>query len=173
MSLTYSETLYSNQAPCKCGAHSQHKIWRFIWNNRGAKQKEIARVLKMTLPSVKMAMLRLRKRHLDRLCPECFTESLRNGVCENCGFEPFEPVLPLEVKPDSQNPTNAIHAGNLLGSETEYQATAHARTGPSNRRIRPRLRTRSRGLPWRCTLSPLPSPLTRRRWTAPRPGALG
>jgi hypothetical protein len=117
MSLSYGEMLYNHQNTCRCGAHTQHRILRFVWKNNPARQTEIASGLKISLPNVKMGLARLRKRRLDWLCPECFTESLVNGVCEKCGFEPFEPVLPIEVRSDSQSPINHIHAGNLLGSQ--------------------------------------------------------
>jgi hypothetical protein len=117
LSLTYSEMLYNNQNTCRCGAHTQHSILRFVWKNNPSRQSEIANGLKISLPNVKMGLARLRRRRLDRLCPECFTESLVHGVCGKCGFEPFEPVLPIEVRPGSQSPVNHIHAGNLLGSQ--------------------------------------------------------
>lgn len=66
------------------------------------------------------AFHRLRQRDLSRYCPECFRPRLLNGVCENCGFEPSTPVLPVEVRDDSQSPTNNLHPGNELGSEVDY-----------------------------------------------------
>ncbi len=105
---------------CRCGAHRQHKVFQFMWNNPSARRRDAARALKISESNVWSAIHRLRKRDLSRRCPECFRPNLFNGVCENCGFEPFVPSIPENVKMDSQSPTNFIHAGNLLGSKVAY-----------------------------------------------------
>jgi hypothetical protein len=49
-------------------------------------------------------------------------ETLFEGVCHNCGFEPCAPQVPLEVSLSSQSPTNNIHPGNELGSDVDYSS---------------------------------------------------
>ena len=127
MSPSYGEVPYKglvNEHGCICQAHRQHRLFRFTWANPSASQKEIARELKMSVANVKQGLWALRQRRLDRLCPECFEEDLINGICRRCGFEPLAPSLPVEILKDSQSPTNSIHPGNFLGSETDYQKVA-------------------------------------------------
>jgi hypothetical protein len=104
-------------------------LFQFIWAHPSAPQKEIAKALKMSLANVKVGLWELRKRDLPKFCPECFTPSLVGGVCHSCGFEPFEPALPLDVLRDSQSPTNALHPGNMLGSDTDYGAIGFVNSG--------------------------------------------
>jgi hypothetical protein len=117
----YAGQAYKEGA-CRCGAHRLHKVLRFAWENPSASRKECAKYLKLSEENVRAAFFLLRKRDPARLCPECFRPALLGGVCQNCGFEPSAPSLPLEVMPDSQSPTNHIHAGSLLGSVTDYAA---------------------------------------------------
>ena len=106
---------------CGCSAHTQHRVLRYKLANPSAKQKEIAQDLHLTLAGVKMALSRLKRRDLSRVCPECFGSRVLNGVCEECGCEPALPVLPLEVRFDQQSQTNSLHAGSELGSQVDYR----------------------------------------------------
>lgn len=105
---------------CKCKAHRLHRVFRFAWENPSARRADCAKALKMSLTNVWNSYHELRKHDLTRTCPECFGQQLFNGVCQNCGFEPSAPVLPLEVRGDWLSPTNNLHPGNELGSEVDY-----------------------------------------------------
>ena len=124
----YAQQAYI-QNGCKCGAHRLHAVFRFAWENPSASRKDAARALKLSLVNVKGAYHRLRQRDLTRTCPECFRPALLCGVCQNCGFEPSAPVLPIFVSPDSQSPTNNLHPGNELGSEVDYSALGFVNHG--------------------------------------------
>jgi hypothetical protein len=105
---------------CKCGAHRLHRVFRFAWENPSASRKDCAKALKMSYGNVLGAFYRLRKRDLTRYCIDCNKPTLFNGVCVKCGVEREAPRFPTEVLRDSQSPTNWLHAGNMLGSETDY-----------------------------------------------------
>ena len=105
---------------CKCGAHRLHRVLRFAWENPSASRKDCARALKMSYNNVLGAFHRLRKRDLTRYCIECNKPTLFNGVCVNCGAEREAPRIFTAAVHDSQSPTNWLHPGNLLGSETDY-----------------------------------------------------
>lgn len=89
----------------------------------------------MSPANIREGLWRLRKRNLAVTCSECMKEKVFNGVCENCGFEPDAPVLPLEVMADSQSPTNHIFPGNSLGSDVDYQALRKAGAFTSNEQV--------------------------------------
>jgi|GEM_PF-3605871 len=74
----------------------------------------------MSYTNVLGAFYRLRKRDLTRYCVECNKPTLFNGVCVNCGVEREAAYVPTEVLLGSQSPTNWLHPGKLLGSETDY-----------------------------------------------------
>ena len=111
-----------NGAGCRCGSHRQHRVLRFAWENPSASRIEAAKALKMSEGNVRAAFHLLRRKDLTRICPECFSPRLLGGVCQNCGYEPDAPALPIEVRADEQSPTNHLHPGNLLGSVTDYSA---------------------------------------------------
>jgi hypothetical protein len=104
----------------KCGAHRLHRVFRFAWDNPSASRKDAAKALGLSIGNVRGAFHQLRKRDLTKLCPECFQPKLLNGACQNCGFEPEAPVVPIAVSASSQSPTNNLHPGNELGSEVDY-----------------------------------------------------
>jgi hypothetical protein len=108
------------QNSCRCGAHRLHRVLRFAWENPSASRKDCAKALKMSYSNVLGAFYRLRKRDLSRYCIECNKPTLFNGVCSNCGAEREAPRILTAVVHDSQSPTNWLHPGNLLGSETDY-----------------------------------------------------
>jgi hypothetical protein len=74
----------------------------------------------MSYTNVLGAFFRLRKRDLTRYCIECNRPTLFNGVCVNCGAEREAPRILTADVDDGQSPTNWLHLGNLLGSETDY-----------------------------------------------------
>jgi hypothetical protein len=74
----------------------------------------------MSYSNVLGAFYRLRKRDLTRYCIKCNRPTLFNGVCVNCGAERETPRILTAAVRDSQSPTNWLHPGNLLGSETDY-----------------------------------------------------
>lgn len=111
----------SAEVPCTCGAHSQHRVFRFLFENPGISLKAASKELGMSYTAVKLAKFRLKPRNLKLLCPICFTESLEALTCRNCGAElDAEPLL-SEVY-DSQSPVHAIQPLNGLGSATNYSA---------------------------------------------------
>ena len=123
--MSSSELLQSAliQKGCRCGAHRQHRILRYLWQNPSAPLKSVAADLKISESNVKEGLWELRQRKdLDRRCPECFAPQLLNGICQSCGFESDAPSLRVDVVPDSQSPVNHLHVGNLLGSEVEYRS---------------------------------------------------
>jgi hypothetical protein len=93
---------------------------RFAWENPSASRRDCAKALKMSYTNVLGAFYRLRRRDLTRYCIECNRPTLFNGVCVNCGAEREAPRILTATVYDSQSPTNWLHAGNLLGSETDY-----------------------------------------------------
>jgi hypothetical protein len=105
---------------CGCGAHRLHRVLRFAWENPSASRKDCAKALKMSYGNVLGAFYRLRKRDLSRYCIECNRPTLFNGVCVSCGAEREVPRILTAAVHDSQSPTNWLHPGNLLGSETDY-----------------------------------------------------
>ena len=124
MTLEYAQLTYNGNG-CRCGAHRLHRVFQFYWAHPSASRKAAAQALKLTPENVREAFWRLRRNpDLARICPECWTGRLVGGVCQSCGFEPFEPVLPRDIMRDSQHPTNSLHPGSMLGSVTDYQAVA-------------------------------------------------
>jgi len=105
---------------CKCGAHRLHRVLRFAWENPSASRKDCAKNLKMSYSNVLGAFYRLKKRDITRYCMECNKPTLSDGVCVICGVEREAPSIPIDVLRDSQSPTNWLHPGMLLGSETDY-----------------------------------------------------
>ena len=121
----YAPSIYNGQS-CRCGAHRLHRVFRFYWSNPSASRKAAGHVLKLSPGNVREALWELRRKDLSRVCPECWEGQIIGGVCQSCGFEPFEPVLPNEVLADSQHPTNSLHPGYMLGGMTDYQEVAKA-----------------------------------------------
>jgi hypothetical protein len=107
---------------CHCGAHTQHRVFRYRWGNPSATYREIAKELDTTVNNVKVAVHNYKKRDPSRICPECFSDRLLDGVCHACGFEPASPLVPLEISFDEQSPVNHLQAGNELGSTLNYTA---------------------------------------------------
>ena len=114
---------------CKCGAHRLHRVFRFAWENPSASRKDCAKALRMSYGNVLGAFYRLRKRDLTRYCVDCNKPTLFNGVCMKCGVEREAPRIPTEILRDSQSPTNWLHAGNMLGSETDYDGIGFVNHG--------------------------------------------
>jgi hypothetical protein len=127
--LSQEYPLFQQVIKCDCGAHRLHRVFRYAWENPSASRKDCAKALKLSYNNVLAAFHRLKWRDLTRYCPECFHPELFDGVCQNCGFEPAVPMVPVEVRPDSQSPVNWLHAGNLLGSETQYDRLGFANHG--------------------------------------------
>ena len=116
----YAPMIY-NPPSCRCGAHRQHRIFRYLWQNPSVPMKRVAAELKISESNVKEGLWELRQRKdLARRCPECFAPQLLNGVCQACGFEPDSPSLRVDVMSDSHSPVNHLHPGNLLGTEVRY-----------------------------------------------------
>ena len=125
MTLAYAELTYIENT-CRCGAHRLHRVFQFYWSNPSASRKAAGQALKLSPGNVREALWELRRRDMARVCPECWTGQLIGGVCQGCGFEPCEPVLPFDIMRDSQHPTNSLHPGNMLGSVTDYKEVAKA-----------------------------------------------
>lgn len=120
MTVVTKYSLAGANSSCKCGAHRLHRVLRFAWENPSASRRDCAKALKMSYTNVLGAFYRLRKRDLTRYCIECNRPTLFNGVCLNCGAEREAPRILATTVYDSQSPTNWLYAGNLLGSETDY-----------------------------------------------------
>jgi hypothetical protein len=99
----------------------------------------MASALGLTLSNVKVAVHRLYKMsQLNRYCPECFKAEVSDGVCKNCGYEPYSPDLPTDeqltsAKFNQVSPGNSLHAGNLLGSTVGYRDYGYSALGFTNR----------------------------------------
>jgi hypothetical protein len=102
------------------GKNTLHQVFRFRWGNPSASHQEIADALHITKNNVKVTIHRLRKLDLTKRCPECWSESLFGDACQSCGFEPTSPDVPAALRFDEQSPVNHLHAGNLLGSDVDY-----------------------------------------------------
>jgi len=117
--------------PCRCGAHSQHAVYRFLFNNPGVSLKLAAKELGMSYLAVRLAKHRLiRRPDISRLCPQCFSPSFFNLVCANCGFEGDRPMLPAIIF-ETQAPIHSIQPGAGLGSSTDYRGL-HLQYGARN-----------------------------------------
>lgn len=96
--------------------NSLHRLFQYKWDHPSATTQEIGAALGISKNNVWVTTHRLRKMDLSTHCPECWSGSLLDGVCQSCGFEPAAPYLPLDVRFDQQSPTNHLHSGNELGS---------------------------------------------------------
>lgn len=116
-------SLLARKTNCACAAHSQHIVFRYLWNHPSACLKDIAIDLHLEYSNVKQIVFRIRNRvDCEFLCPECFGPSLFNLVCESCGFEADKANIPIEPNFNSQSPVYRIQPFNGLGSHTEYNA---------------------------------------------------
>ena len=98
-----------------------HRVFRFKWSNPAASSEVIARELHLTPENVRQSLCRLRRKgDLSRLCPECFSWTVFEGVCHSCGAELLAANLPVDVDFERQSPTNSIHPGKMLGSEVDF-----------------------------------------------------
>ena len=111
----------SDLGACGCGAHSQHLVFRHLWDHPSTRLKAVAAEVGLTYLAVRLARHRLRmKKNLHLYCPICFTPSLQGLACGNCGAELDRPQVPVEASFDSQSPVHSIQPGNGLGSYNEY-----------------------------------------------------
>lgn len=107
---------------CLCGAHRLHRVFRYFWDHPSASRKDCAKALGMSLTNVWQSFHEIKKRNLDRLCPECFKPAVYEGICHECGAERDNPFLPPELDKgifEQQSAPNHLHADNLLGSQTK------------------------------------------------------
>jgi hypothetical protein len=107
--------------PCVCVAHQQHRLYKFLWLNKGTTLKSAALDLHISYANAKQIKHRLSARKDIHLrCPECFEPSLRGGACTSCGFEMDRPDIPMEIDFGSQSPRYSIQPLGGLGSQTSY-----------------------------------------------------
>ena len=117
----YSLSPYNPQI-CRCRAHTQHVLFRWLWHNPGGTLKVASQELHISYDVVRYAKSRLNRRgDLHLRCPECFKPALQGLVCSSCGAELDQPRIPIQGYFDSLSPVHVIQAGNGLGSETDYQ----------------------------------------------------
>jgi hypothetical protein len=125
-------SIYTPREACRCGAHSQHAVYRFLFDNPGASLKLVAKELGMTYLAVRLAKHRLiRRPDISRLCPQCFSPSFFNLACSRCGFEGDRPLLPEGVRFELTSPVHMIQPGAGLGSSTDYRGL-HLQYGARN-----------------------------------------
>lgn len=111
----------SDLGACGCGAHSQHLVFRYLWEHPSTRLKAVAAEVGLTYLAVRLARHRLRMTgNLYLYCPVCFTPSLLGLTCGNCGAELDRPQVPVEASFDSQSPVHSIQPGSGLGSYNEY-----------------------------------------------------
>lgn len=107
--------------PCGCVAHQQHRLYRFLWLNKGTTLKSAALDLHISYVNAKQIKHRLSaRRDIHLRCPECFEPSLYARACTSCGFEMDRPNIPLEIDFASQSPQHSIQPLGGLGSQTSY-----------------------------------------------------
>ena len=102
----------------------QHAVFRWLWRHPNATEKECAGALHISHAAVRVAMFKIRKyKRVERLCPECFTESLSGLVCTHCGAD-FTSEAQGASLPEfsSQSPIHSIQPLGGLGSVTDYRA---------------------------------------------------
>jgi hypothetical protein len=122
MALEYVQPTYI-QNECKCQSHSLHVLFSYLIAHPGVSLKDAARDLRISHQAARQRKSRLTRRpDLSRLCPGCFSPSLRAGVCQSCGYEMDRPDIPLSVDFKSQSPRYSVQPLNGLGSHTDYLA---------------------------------------------------
>jgi hypothetical protein len=109
------------EAPCRCGVHSQHKVFRCLIQNPGITLRAAAKECGLSYVAVRLAKHRLKQRNTSRLCPVCFAEAVENLVCRKCGAELDAPMI-LSEEFDSQSPVHSVQPLSGLGSSTNYNA---------------------------------------------------
>jgi hypothetical protein len=121
---------------CRCRAHSQHRVFRFLFENPGVPLKVAAGELGMTYNAVRLAKSRVTRRHdIARICPTCFEGALDGLVCRNCGAELDSPEVIDAGSFDSQSPVHSIQPLDGLGSATRYTALSLQYGGANLRRL--------------------------------------
>jgi len=106
---------------CRCGAHIQHLVYKYLFNHPSASLKAAAKVLHVSYASARQAKSRYQRRANPNLrCPECFQPALRVEGCTSCGFEIDKPGLKFEADSKSQSPTHVIRPQGGLGTEVDY-----------------------------------------------------
>ena len=71
-----------NVTPCGCGSHAQHAIFKLLWYHPEVSLKQAAEEMKIPYANVKVYVSRMRKKQLERRCPECFRLTLVQLVRE-------------------------------------------------------------------------------------------
>ena len=101
----------------------QHAVFRWLWRHPNATEKECAEALHISHAAVRVAMFKIRKyKRVDRLCPECFTESMSGLVCTHCGADFTSEAQGVSLPEfSSQSPIHSIQPLGGLGSVTDYR----------------------------------------------------
>ncbi|HEV2225702.1 MAG TPA: hypothetical protein VGR56_02725 [Nitrososphaerales archaeon] len=128
MTLEYVEPPYNGHG-CKCGAHSQHRLLRFLFENRGATLRTAAEELHLSYPNVRMISTRLKRRpDRGRLCPMCFAPDFFSASCHTCGFTiDGSPPTTTVIDPEASSPVHRILPDRGLGgyvSRANYASLA-------------------------------------------------
>jgi hypothetical protein len=119
-------------ATCQCHAHSQHRLFRFLFYNPGTTLRLAAKETGMTYLAARLAKHRLTRRpDISRRCPECFRPNLQGLVCTNCGAELDIPNLPQGIKFEETLPVHTIQPLRGLGSSVQY-SQLHLQYGGQN-----------------------------------------
>lgn len=107
---------------CRCGAHSQHRLFKFRFENPSASLKEASAALHLRYANVRRIASRLNRKDLSRYCPECFRPTLLNNHCESCGFEAERVGVDFEGKPSTPGTSLTVVTPTNLGSLCDYSA---------------------------------------------------
>ncbi len=68
-------------------ARTQRAVFAYMYFNPRSTLKQVAKAIGVSHLSARLAWSRLKAHHdITKLCPECFSEALYDGVCHNCGF---------------------------------------------------------------------------------------
>jgi hypothetical protein len=111
----------AHNATCQCHAHSQHRLFRFLFYNPGVTLRLAAKETGMTYLAARLAKHRLTRRpDISRLCPECFKPALVGLVCGSCGAELAAPTLPQGIRFSEVSPVYRIQPLGGLGSSVQY-----------------------------------------------------
>lgn len=103
---------------CGCRAHSQHRLFRWLYENPSASLVDAAKALGISWGNAKVISARLKRRSdYGRLCPLCFRSTFLRGSCQSCGFVAGVDTPQVAPDFDAMSPVHRILQGGGLGSE--------------------------------------------------------
>ncbi len=115
MTLAYPETTYFDR-PCKCRAHTQHRLWSFLFFHPSATLRDASAELHVSYAYARLLSTRLRrKKDFGRLCPICFAPVFYSAACHACGFTVDGQSQRVELDFDATSPVHRVLPDHGLG----------------------------------------------------------